>query len=111
MLRESSRRSGVDIALGSVFDSAIDPGLPLGPELLRFVDAAVLRDYRELPAARAALSALTGTDFVREAAGVIANFEMMNRILDATGVAVSRPLLDLADELAVEVPEHLRGRG
>ena len=88
--------------------STVDPVLPLGRELRDFVDAAVLGDAHELPPARAALSAVSGPDVVRTAAAVTANFQMMNRLLDAIGGPVDPVFVGLAADLGVEVPTRLR---
>ena len=41
--------------ISAVVNSALDSGVPLGREILAFVDAAVLADRQELPPARAEL--------------------------------------------------------
>ena len=41
--------------ISAVVNSALDSGVPLGREILAFVDAAVLSDRQELPPARAEL--------------------------------------------------------
>ena len=89
--------------------STVDPVLPLGRELLDFVDAAVLGDGHELPTARRDLREASGPDVVLSAAAVSANFQMMNRLLDAIGGPVDPSLFDLAADLGVELPAHVRG--
>lgn len=91
-----------------MINSTVDPRLSLGRELLAFVDAAVLADADELPVARAVLLERAGPAVVTAVAGVIATFEMMNRILDAIGAPVGGFLVDIAVELDVEIPVHLR---
>ena len=54
-LRESGRNTGLTVNISAVVNSALDSGVPLGREILAFVDAAVLADRQELPPARAAL--------------------------------------------------------
>jgi hypothetical protein len=92
-----------------VVNSAIDSRLPLGAEMLGFVDAAVLQDADELEIARLELLDAAGPEVVNAVAGVIATFEMMNRLLDATGAPVHDFLDDITTELGLEIPAHLRG--
>ncbi len=107
MLRVSSNRTNRPVDLLSIVDVSIEPVLPWGRELLAFTDAAVLRDDDELPLARASLQRLAGDAGVVRAAACAGNFEMMNRLLDATGVRVPSAGMTLADELGIDVPEHL----
>ena len=85
-----------------------DTGVPQSSELIAFVDAVVLRDDDELPAARAALDAALGPAATDRAAMVAGNFSMMNRALDAVGAPVDRGLESLAEEMGLAVPDHLR---
>ena len=101
MLRASSEQTGVPLDLRAVADSTIDPLTPLGPELLAFTDALVLRDTDELEPAREDLRLLGGENAVRGAAGVVATFEMMNRILDAIGAPISPRYMDTEISLAI----------
>lgn len=39
---------------------------------------------------------------------VAANFEMMNRLLDAIGVPVMAATADLATEMGLAIPDHLQ---
>ena len=110
MLRASGQTTDRPNDLTAIVDPMRDPLLPAGPELLAFVDAAVLRDADELPTARRALLDRAGPAAVVRAAAVAGNFEMMNRLLDAIGVPVSRRQADLASELGLRVPDHLRAR-
>ena len=95
--------------ISAVVNSALDSGVPLGREILAFVDAAVLSDRQELPPARAELFERTGPGVVTAVARVSANFKMMNRILDAVGVPVGGEMvLEIGRELDLEIPAHLR---
>lgn len=61
--------------------------------MLDFVDAVLTGDESEQSAARSDLLAKLGPTGLVDAAGVIANFEMMNRIADATGMPVGKGTL------------------
>ena len=69
----------------------------------------MLGDDLELPTARSELREASGPGFVLGAAAVAANFQMMNRLLDAIGGPVDPKLFELAAELGVELPAHVRG--
>lgn len=109
MLRASARKTDRTVDLAAIVDVGRDPLLALGPELLAFTDAAVLRDDFEMPLARDALHQAGGTGAVVRAAACAGNFEMMNRLLDAVGAPVGPAGVRLARELGLVVPGHLLG--
>lgn len=110
MLRASSDKTGRPAELHAVVDPMRDPLVPAGAELLAFTDAAVLRDREEMDTARQALLGVAGIEAVVRAAAVAGNFDMMNRLLDATGVVVPQRMAVVADELGLRLPDHLRPR-
>ena len=83
----------------SVTDPLVDPLLPGGSELVAFVDATHGEDPELLERAREALRDTLGDAATVDAAGVIGNFNQMNRLADATGVPVSARWLDRTAEL------------
>lgn len=83
MLRASARRTGVEVDLRGVTHDDVDPRLPHGRELLAFADA--LLAGAGIDAARDRLVAASGPEAAERAAGVAGTFQMMNRVLDATG--------------------------
>ena len=107
MLRESANAQSQPVNIKAVSNAAQMPELPLGSELRAFVDAIVLQDADELTVARADLEAAGGTGAVVRAAAVCANFEGINRIVDAIGVPVNKKFYDIGVELGVTVPDHL----
>lgn len=91
MLRASVQKTtGTPADLRAVTDSGIDPGLPWGREL-RDLATAMATGLR-LEESRDALTRAAGPRVTAAAVGVCANFEMMNRILDATGCPVPERL-------------------
>jgi len=93
MLRESSIASGTAVDLAAVTDRSIDPRLPAGTPLLELVDAVITGTTSEIEAARRVVHDAVGWDALVDAAAVIATFEMMNRVADATGIRVGRGML------------------
>ncbi len=109
MLRENSNANNLPVNILAVTNETLDPLVPLGNELVAFVDAIVLLDFDELPIARQALHDAAGPGAVTRAAAVCAGFEGTNRVVDAVGVPVNKRYYDIADELQVTIPDHLRG--
>ena len=64
---------------------------------------AVLTDPDQLPGARAAVIDRLGEAALVDAAGVIGAFQRMNRIADATGIPVDKPLAVLTAGLDEEL--------
>jgi hypothetical protein len=99
MLRASAKATSTPLDLRGLVNDDVDPLLPGGRQLRAFADAITRRDTAELGAARGRLIAALGDQGTATAAGIVANFEMMNRILDATGVPVPRQRSAILDEL------------
>ena len=79
---------GIEWNPRSVTDPTVDPLLEGGSELVAFVDAAHGSDEAEIAAAGTALGEALGDAATVDAAGVIGNFNQMNRLADATGMPV-----------------------
>ena len=109
MLRESAAATGRRADLSAVVDRSVVPRLAAGVELLDFVDAVLLGG--DVDGVRSRLEAVVGRAGVVDAAGVVGNFEMMNRVADATGMPVSRGSrranADLIEDLGLERFDHL----
>jgi hypothetical protein len=86
MLSWSIEETNARVELKSITEPSIDPLIPGGRELLAFVDA-VLRGG-DIPGTRAAVITALGEKAAVDAAAVIGNFEMMNRIADGVGMPV-----------------------
>jgi hypothetical protein len=64
--------------------------VPGGGDLIELATATVLRDPDRISAARHNVVESLGTAALIDAAATIGNFEMMNRIADATGMPVGK---------------------
>lgn len=95
--------SPADLAVAVDAEAAGDAGVEAGPELRRFCHA-VLRSDGDLERAREALLNVVGPAALVEAAGVVAQFDSINRIADATGT-------ELDDLMAAAMPAVLDGLG
>ena len=110
MLRESATATLREVDLGALVDRRVDSLLPGGSGLLDLVDVTVSR-VDDGGAARDRVRVELGAAALIDAAGVIGNFEMMNRIADATGMPVGRGArmanADLIATLGLERFDHL----
>lgn len=87
MLRESATVFGYKLNLEAIRDPSIDIGVPGGNLLLRLVDA-VLTESEPLADVHSAVIGELGPAALLDAASVFGNFEMMNRIADASGIPI-----------------------
>ncbi|MEM8923885.1 MAG: hypothetical protein AAGD35_10315 [Actinomycetota bacterium] len=87
MLRASTEATGLEFDATAIADPQRPIGLPAGAETVRFARALVRRTD-DLDAARNALVESIGAEGAAGVAAVAGNFEMMNRVLDATGVPI-----------------------
>lgn len=86
MLSWSSEETNQRINLTPIAEGGGDPLLPGGGELVGYVNAALAGSG--VAAARAAVVDALGAAAAVDAAAVIGNFEMMNRIADGVGMPV-----------------------
>lgn len=105
LLRASSmgQKDQVDLSVVTNTENAANSGVPNAPELIAFADAAIKRDTGKLPAARDAVRDALGADALVVAAGVIGNFERMNRIADAAGIELDAPVRTLSSGIRDEI--------
>lgn len=108
MLSWSSEINQTEVDLRAITEPALDPLIPGGAALLRFVDA-VLGRTGIAPAAKT-LGANLGSAGLVDAAAVIGNFQMMNRVADGTGMPVGRGSrirhAALIDQLGLDRLDH-----
>jgi hypothetical protein len=92
MLRESSLAFGYDLNLGALVDDTIDPGVPLGREIIDFVVA--VQEGTDVGQARESLAYAAGAEGLVDTAAVFGNFEMMNRLAEGTGIPYPRQAVE-----------------
>lgn len=100
MLRASSHSAKTPLDLRAVSDRSLDPLVPGGRELLTFTDA-VVAGHGDLKGARRSLVDAVGAVGASAAARTCGNFEMMNRLVDATGIPISARLSEIAVDLGL----------
>ena len=87
LLRESGAHYGESYSLDGVTGDG-DGGVPHGRQLIDFAEAVVGGAEAELDRAREALIAAVGESGFVDAVGVVASFNAVVRIADATGIPV-----------------------
>ncbi len=100
MLRVSSQVEGDKVNLRGIVDGAgTDTGIPFDTELLEFTETALGDDEEATRQARETVKEKMGNDAMVDAAGVIANFQRMVRIADATGIPLDTPVSVFTDDI------------
>ena len=88
MLRESSIAFGYDLDIRAIADDGFDSGVPGGDVILPFVDAAMTGTESDRLSAQNAIVDTLDPESLVDAAAVFANFQMMNRVAEGTGIPV-----------------------
>ncbi len=85
MLRESGQQTGDDYDLGAVNGGRGDGGVIAGAALVAFAEAVVAGVAGDIQSARRAVIQALGPAAMVDAAAVIAQFNAIDRVADATG--------------------------
>ncbi len=94
---------GVEVDVVRNDGLAEQSGVPHAGPLIAFADAVVRGEDDAASSARSQLLAELGGAAVVDAAAVVANFQRMNRIADATGIPLDRPMRSLTAELRAQL--------
>lgn len=100
-LRASSEATDLDLDIAVVATGA-QPAVPFGSELTALADELTTNWTAPPTAARTALVAAAGAAVAERAVGVVATFQMMNRLLDGVGAPVHERLHPIAKQLGFE---------
>ncbi len=101
MLRASAHQTGRLVELSAIAHPNRDSLLPAGRQLIEFV-TALIRGAEDLFGARERLAHAVGISGAVRAAAVAGNFQMMNRLVDATGVPIGPTARAIAAELDLD---------
>jgi hypothetical protein len=83
--------------------AAGDGGIPQGSLLVDFAEAVLGSDDERLARARLRLTEALGIDALVDAAAVVANFNAIDRIADATGIPIDAERVELTADLRTEL--------
>ena len=98
MLRASAQVTSTPLEPRAITDRSLDPLLPHGLTLLDFVDAILTGTERDQDIVRENLLDEMGDAALVDASAVVGNFQMMNRVADATGMPVGKGTLQRTAE-------------
>ena len=101
-LRESGQQADFDMRVVLGESDEPDGGVPAGALLRRFV-VAVLGDEADLEAARSDLAAALGPGRAGQSAAIIAGFDAINRVADATGMRLNAETEDRSRDLVADL--------
>lgn len=88
-LRWSGETIGYKVKTAAIADPSIELGVPGGQELMALVDAFSSGTSDDQHSARAAVRDRLGDRGFVDAAAVYGNFEMMNRVAEASGITIT----------------------
>jgi hypothetical protein len=105
MLRASIQESGAEYGLDGVIGEG-DGGIPHGELLIAFAEAAIGDDAVRLASARKKVLDVLGPEKLVDSAAVIATFNAIDRVADATGTPIDaervEPSADLRSRLGID---------
>jgi hypothetical protein len=84
-------------------EAADDGGIPHGNLLVEFAEAVLGSDDDRLAAAQKRLGDILGTEALVDAAAVVANFNAIDRVADATGIPIDPERLELTADFRAEL--------
>ena len=94
-LRASEQKTGRKYDLKSVVGAADDDaGIALGRDLVSFAEAVLSNDDARLHATRQHLLAVAGPEVLVDSAAVVALFDAIDRVADATGTPLEQAKSD-----------------
>ena len=102
LLRGSGEHAGETYADAAAIDANTDSGVPHGRPLLAYAEAAVA-DADDLTARREAVTEALGHAATVDAAAVIAIFQAVVKIADATGIPLEDAKADLSASFRAEL--------
>ena len=102
MLRASIEHTGADYNLDGVIGDG-DGGIPDGELLIEFAEAAIKGDEVRLSTAREKMLKALGPEALVDAAGIIATFNAIDRVADATGTPIDEERIEPTAEMRVQL--------
>ena len=88
MLRASSKANGKNFDLSLIVGKPGDGNIPHGALLVAFAEAALGVDDERLAETRSKIQATMGDAALVDAAAIVATFNAIDRVADATGIQI-----------------------
>jgi len=100
----SGQLSGESVDLKAVSGAEVDSGVAHGGVLLAFTEAVMRGEGADVERTRAAVAAALGSEGVVDASAVIAMFNVVDRVADATGIPIDEGMVkELRYEIGAEL--------
>lgn len=113
MLRESSKAKGEAYDLNLLTGARGDGNIPHGALLVAFAEAVLSGDDRRLAEVREAIRVQMGDAALVDAAAIVATFNAIDRVADATGIPIedgkAASTADFRAELGINAFAEQRG--
>jgi len=103
MLRESATAYGYDFDVAVIADTSTTVGIPGGNHLLLLVDILHGESDADLSDVHISIINQLGSEALVDAAAVFGNFQMMNRVAEASGVAIARQAMRRESEIVTKL--------
>ena len=94
MLRASIEKTGTDYRLDGIMGDG-DGGIPHGELLTEFAETIVEGDDAGLAVARTQLMETLGWEALVDASGIVATFNAIDRVADATGTPIEEERIEM----------------
>ena len=102
MLRASIEETGADYKLDGVIGHG-DGGIPHGAILIEFAESAIADDAARLSSARENVRKTLGSEKLVDAAAIVATFNAIDRVADATGTPIDEARLEPSAEMRAQL--------
>ena len=102
MLRASIEEAGANYKLDGVIGDG-DGGIPHGEILIEFAESAIGDDEGRLSRAREIVLNTLGPDKLVDAAAIVATFNAIDRVADATGTPIDEARLEPSAEMRTQL--------
>ncbi len=102
MLRASIEHAGADYNLDGVIGDG-DGGIPHGALLIEFAEAVIEGDDARLSSAREQVLKTLGPEALVDAAGIVATFNAIDRVADATGTPIDEERIETTAEMRAQL--------
>lgn len=104
LLRVSGETTGTSVDLTAINgEVGTEPGIEHAAELVAFTEAVMGTGDEELDRARTALRSVLGDEAFVDTCAVIAAFNVVDRIADATGIPLDDPFVGITAEMRAQL--------
>jgi hypothetical protein len=99
LLRESSKAKGENYDLALLTGAGGDGNIPHGALLVAFAEAVLGNDDQRLAAIRSEIRSKLGEVALVDAAAIVATFNAIDRVADATGIPIEDAKAEMSADL------------